>query len=409
MMKLQILTMSLIFTIIFSYLDASNQICPTPLPEQYQHVKAGQMLSAYVASWDIYGTRNYKIEDIHEIAHRLTHVIYAFMKPDDVTGACEPHDLWSDFGISDGRRPGTSGNFMKLLALKKQFPHLKILLSIGGGTYNKNFITIAKNPKKLKLFAQSCVNMLDFYDYKGQHFKHEGVFDGLDIDWEWDAGTLTPQLSDAFTTFIHELRRLLQIRKKTTQQNALLSVALQVSPGIYKNLNLVALTKDVNWFHVMAYDFFGPWNETVGFNAPICSDKAVYSIDGAMQRIMELGVSPAKMVLGLPLYGYIYENTDGYREKIDKNMTNKPISYRTIKNRYLDHPEFEKTWNHFGQVGSLYNERDRTFISYDGQESIIKKVEFAQNKKMQGVVLWRLSGDDDENTIVHTIADALIS
>ena len=392
-----------------SRIDASNTMCPTPLPEQYQNVDAGRMLVAYVANWDVYGARNYKIEDIYPIAHRLTHIIYAFMKPDDVTGTCQPHDLRADFGITKSGVLKTSGNFIKLLQLKKQFPHLKILLSVGGGTYNKNFIAIAKNPKKLKLFAQSCVDMLDFYDYKGHHFKHKGVFDGLDIDWEWDAGTLTPQLSEAFTEFVYELRRLLQIRKKATKQNALLSVALQVMPSIYTNLNLTALAKAVNWFHVMAYDFFGPWNEIVGFNAPICSDKAIYSVDGAMQNIMEQGLSPAKMVLGLPLYGYIYENSGGHRKKIDKNNSNKAISYRTIKNNYINDPDFEKVWDDFGQVTSLYNPNDRIFISYDGHESMARKVEFAKDKKMQGVVLWRLSGDDDEHTIVHAIADALVS
>ena len=409
MMKLQKILVLTISIMSFSHIGASNKMCPTPLPEQYQNVDAGQMLSAYVAGWDMYGARNYTIEDIHSIAHRLTHVIYAFMKPDDVTGTCQPHDLRADFGVTDGGTIMNDGYFIKLLELKKQFPHLKILLSIGGGTYNKNFLAIAKNPKKLKLFAQSCVNMLDFYDYKGQHFKHKGVFDGLDIDWEWDAGTLTPQLSQAFTAFIHELRRLLQIRKKLTKQNALLSVALQVSPGIYKNLDLVAIAQDINWFHVMAYDFFGPWNDTVGFNAPICNEKAIYSIDGAIQKIMELGVSPVKMVLGLPLYGYMYENSDGLRQKIDKNNNNKAVSYYTIKNNYLNHPEFERIWDDFGQVASLYNEKNRTFISYDGRESMTKKVEFAKDKKMQGVVLWRLSGDDDEHSIVNAIADALIA
>ena len=157
----------------------------------------------------------------------------------------------------------------------------------------------------------------------------------------------------------------------------------------------------------MAYDFFGPHNEQIGFNAPICGAWSVYSIDGAVQRIMEQGVSPAKMVLCVPLYGYVYENTDGYNAKIDKNNKSKAISYRMIKQKYIDHPEFQKKWDDFSHVPSLYNAKKRTFISYDEQESIAKKVEFAKDKKMRGVVVWRLSGDDDENTMMHTIADNL--
>lgn len=413
---------TIVLTISALSIDAravSNKICPTPLPQQYQHLDAGEMLSAYVANWDVYGPNKYNIENIEPIAHRLTHIIYAFMKPDEMTGVCRPHDNWADIGAVDDYQTKVGGNFAKLLELKKKHPHLKILLSIGGGTYNKNFIKIAQNQKMLMQFAKSCVEMLDFYHHDFQHFqdkswqkthfKYHGLFDGLDIDWEWDAGALTPALSESFSKFIHELRRLLQIRKKATKQESLLAIALQATPSIYKTLNLTALAQDVDWFHLMAYDFFGPGNETIGFNAPICSTWSVYSIDGALQRIMEQGLSPEKMVLGLPLYGYMYENTDGYNAKIDKKSKSKHVSYNNIQKNYLDHPEFEKQWDEFGLVPSLYNSKKRVFISYDGHESMAHKVEFAKDKKMRGVVLWRLSGDDDKNTMVHAIADALSS
>jgi|GEM_PF-745414 len=420
-MKLRQIIVTIFLMLNVASVDAdqvSSKICPTPLPSQYQHLNAGDMLSAYVANWDVYGPNKYQIENIEPIAHRLTHIIYAFMKPDDILGVCRPHDLWADIGAVNDFQSKIGGNFAKLLELKKKHPHLKILLSVGGGTYNKNFIKIAQNQKKLIKFAQSCVDMLDFYDHDFKHYKdksdqkthftYEGLFDGIDIDWEWDAGVLTPELSESFSTFIHELKRLLQIRKKRTKQESLLAIALQVTPSIYKTLNLSGLAKDVDWFNVMAYDFFGPNNETIGFNAPICSTWSVYSVDGALQRIMEQGLSPEKMVLGLPLYGYMYENTDGYNAKIAKNSNNKPVSYQHIKKNYLDHPEFEKQWDQFGLVSSLYNAKKRVFISYDCHQSMTHKVEFAKDKKMRGVVLWRLSGDDDRNSMVHAIADALV-
>lgn len=418
-MKLQIFIAAFISMIFMQSVYASDQICPTPLPKQYKNLQPGNMVSAYVANWDMYGAASHKIEDIDAIAHRLTHIVYAFMKPDAITGTCQPHDLWADIGAVDDYQSKVGGNFAKLLQLKQKHPHLKILLSIGGGTYNKKFVTLAKDSVILKKFAKSCVDMLDFYDHTFKHFKdkivmtthfeYEGLFDGLDIDWEWDAGSLTPALSESFTMFIHELRRLLDIRKKTTDQNSLLSVALQVTPSIYKNLNLKAVSKDVDWFHVMAYDFFGPHNEKIGFNAPICGLWSVYSIDGAVKRIMEQGVSPAKMVLCVPLYGYVYENTDGYDAKIDKKNKSKAVSYKIIQEKYMNHPDFKKKWDDIAHVPSLYNEKQRTFVSYDEHESITKKVEFAKDKKMKGVVVWRLSGDDNQNTIIQAISHAVAS
>ena len=157
----------------------------------------------------------------------------------------------------------------------------------------------------------------------------------------------------------------------------------------------------------MAYDFFGPSNANIGFNAPICGSWSVYSIDGALQRIMEQGVSPEKIVLGLPLYGYVYENTDGLHAPINKQDKVKAVSYHVIKHKYLDDPSYKKTWNKTEAIPSLYSKKDRTFVSYDGKESLIKKVEFAKSKKMQGVVLWRLSGDDAEHSMVNAITTAM--
>jgi len=78
-----------------------------------------------------------------------------------------------------------------------------------------------------------------------------------------------------------------------------------------------------------------------------------------------------------------------------------------IKTKFLENPSYAKKWNEYEKVPSLYSESDRTFISYDGQDSLLRKIEFAKNKRLQGVVLWRLSGDDAQHSMVHTIAEAV--
>lgn len=395
---------------------ASDQLCPSPLPKKYQHAQAGNIVSAYFGSWDVYGTNHYQIDRIEAVADELTHLIYGFMKPDEVTGACKPHDVWADAGAYEGYQSKIGGNFAKLIDLKQKHPHLKVLLSVGGGKYNKKFVTMAKDKEKLMKFAQSCVDMLDFYDHpflmdgkykRINHLAYEGLFDGLDIDWEWNINDVTPELSQAFTQFIQELKRLLMLREQSVGKETLLTVALQVTPKIYKNLELEQIVKHIDWFHVMAYDFFGPSNTNIGFNAPVCGKAAVYSVDGALQRIMEQGVSPEKMVLGLPLYGYLYENTDGHNAPITKQDKSKAISYHLIKSKYLDNPSYKKTWNDFERIPSLYSHQDRTFITYDGQESLVEKVQVAKDKRMQGVVLWRLSGDDAQHSMVNVIIQAM--
>ena len=397
-------------------LSATEQQCPSPLPQEYQSIKAGNVVSAYFGNWDVYGANHYQIDRIAAVADKLTHLTYGFFKPDDVHGTCKPHDIWADVGAYEGYQSKVGGNFAKMLELKKQFPHLKILLSVGGGTYNKNFANIAKDSEKLMKFAQSCVDRLDFYDHPFlmddqfksiNHLTYEGLFDGLDLDWEFAPSSVTPEISQAYTQFIAELRRLLDLRKQNTGQESLLTVALQVTPKIYNNLNLSEVAKNISWFNVMAYDFYGSSSGQIGFNAPLCGKISKYSVDGALHNIMHVGVSPDKMVLGVPLYGYVYENTDGYNAYIDKKNKIKTITYHVIKSKYIDNPSYKKSWDSKAGVPSLHSQQDRIFISYDDQQSLVEKAQLAKNKRLQGIVLWRLSGDDAQHSILNALAQVV--
>jgi chitinase len=159
----------------------------------------------------------------------------------------------------------------------------------------------------------------------------------------------------------------------------------------------------------MAYDFFGPSSGQIGFNAPLCSSLQKYSVDGAVHRIIQAGVSPDKMVLGLPLYAYVYENTDGYNAYIDKKNKIKTVAYHVIASKYIDNASYKKSWDGASRVPSLHSKQDRTFISYDDQNSLVEKTKLAIRNKMQGVVLWRLSGDDAAHTMVNSVAHMIQS
>jgi len=404
-----------LFLIMCYQVYGSEQLCPSPLPEQYEHMQPGKVVSAYFGNWDVYGTHQYQVDRIQAVANKLTHVVYGFMKPDDVTGECYSHDAWADIGVYDGFQSKIGGSFGKLIALKQKFPHLKILLSIGGGKYNKNFVKIAQDQEKLMKFAQSCIDRLSFYEHvyekdgieQKNHLNYEDLFDGIDLDWEWNVSALTPELSQVYTQFVQELRRLLDIRAARLGKKMTLTVALQVTPKIYKNLDLGAITPHIDWFHVMAYDFYGPYSGLVGFNAPVCGKNIAYSVDGALQGLMQLGVGPDKMVLGLPLYGYVFEDSAGYNSTIKKVDQVKTMSYHLIKSKYFNDEQVKHGWNSYEKVPAAFNQKDRIFISYDSKTSLQEKVKLAKDKRLQGVVIWRLSGDDAQHSMVHAIAQAM--
>lgn len=398
-----------LFSLSIDALQASG-ICPTPVPAIYKNIQPGNIKVGFFGSWDVY-LHNYQVADMYPIANELTHIIYAFVKPDSATGTCRLHDEWGDIGANFEFQTELAGNFKKLQELKQKFPHIKILLSVGGGKYASEFSELAKKGL-LHTFAQSCADILDSYIYyydnpetgkKGSNMvSYSGLFDGIDIDWEWK-DEISETHAKKYAQFLATLRMLFNKKRK----GLLLTTDLQVNPNIYKNLPLIQIAQSIDWFHVMAYDFYSPRNDSVGLNAPICSSYPVFSIDGAFNRIMDLGVSPQKMVIALPLYGYKFDNCNGFFTKYKKiDASSKAFTYNSIQKQFLGSPHFKKQWNVLGKVPLLYNKKEKICISYDDKASLREKVAFAKMKRLKGIAVWTLSGDDENHNLVHEVFDS---
>jgi chitinase len=404
-MKFSLITISFfLFMLCVTHALLVGQPCPAPVPPEYAQVKPGNVVAAYFASWDKYGL--YRVRDIELIADTLTHVMYAFAKPNTETGTCDLHDPWADVGANFEHRKKVGGHFGELLQLKKKYPHLKILLSVGGGTYSKNLLEIAKQGLS-KQFVDSAVQLLDCYEYEYEHsehgsdglhtFEYPELFDGLDLDWEWSG---TSVMSDHVKLFAQMVQLFAQALKKRSK-NDLFTCALQAHPKIIESLSVSSIAKYVDWFHIMAYDFGGASAPGVSFNAPICNPWSSYSIDGTMSLLMKLGVSPAKLILGIPLYGQVYDQT---QEKIGSTFARTAktgaLTYAQIKELYLDNPDCTKKWHKKSHVPYAYCPHDEIFVSYDDERSVAVKVLYAKEKLLKGVVFWRLSGDDKDHSLV---------
>src|SRR5271155_14998 len=125
-------------------------------------------------------SQNYAVADIP--ADQLTHVIYAFANVSK-TGECVASSLHED-----------DENFADLRQLKEKHKHLKTLISVGGANQSLNFPPATANSGARQKLAQSCVQ-----------FMNANGFDGIDIDWEFPAGS---EKQD-FTELLRELRQQL--------------------------------------------------------------------------------------------------------------------------------------------------------------------------------------------------------
>ena len=145
----------------------------------------GKKLIGYFAEWGVYA-RNYHVKNIHTSgsAAKLTHILYAF--GNTTGGRCSIGDSYADYekaytaadsvdGVADTWDQPLRGNFNQLRKLKRMYPNLKVIYSIGGWTWSGGFTQAAQNPAA---FAESCHQMVE-------DPRWADVFDGIDIDWEY--------------------------------------------------------------------------------------------------------------------------------------------------------------------------------------------------------------------------------
>lgn len=385
-------------------------MCPSGAFPEHEHIQPGNVLAGYFLGWTI-DLNGYKPHKVDVIGDKLTHLMYAFFKPyEDGTGSLMKPELELD--INEETVSGkVGGNFAELIELKKDHPHLKIMLSIGGGSFNKVFMKLQKKGL-LKKYARACVKVLDRYEHTIESngrkvtFTYDGLFDGIDIDWELSSGTVSKSVARDYLVFIQELRRLLDIRAERIGRPAVLTIALQMTKSVYRNLSLKKMAKYVDWYNVMGYDVHTFGSGTVGYNAPICGPTPDYTIDGALNGIMKQGVLPNQLVLVVPFYGRQFDEADEVGDRFDRaSKATKTLPFYKIdaivnqKNKNIVINDDTKTLSSF-----LLDKKEDSILVYDDAQDIAFKARFAAENRCRGVGIWALSYDDHEHELVHALS-----
>jgi chitinase len=221
----------------------------------------------YFPSWGVV-TKSFSVMDVK--GDLITHLHYAFANISE-DGLCVVGDPKIDLGVGeDGRCEKFGGNFADLEKLKEKYPNLKVIISVGGWNWSKNFSKVAESEESREKFVKSCVETFIMGDF-GSCGKHPGIFDGIDIDWEFPVSggkyPGRPEDRKNYTLLLRDIRKILDEVEEKTGKHYTLSIAGGTSPDfIFKNTEMKEIGKIVDYVVVMTYDFHGSWSRT-GFNS----------------------------------------------------------------------------------------------------------------------------------------------
>ena len=372
---------------------------------------------------------------------RLTHLHYAFgnvrgnrcevgvqLAYDEATGA--GGDAGADYvhpyaaadsidGRADAPGQALRGHWNQLRKLKAKYPQLKVLISLGGWTLSRGFASAAQ-PENRQAFVASCIDAylhgnLPRIDGAGGPAAAAGVFDGIDIDWEFP-GTCALTCGSAqdranFTALLGEFRRQLD----AVRPGLLLSAAVGAGGRQIAATDPARYQRFLDYVNVMAYDYHAPAQPRTHFHAalypapgdPARGEAARFNVHDSVQALLARGVPRHKLVLGIASHGR------GWSGVADRDHGLFQAGHAAAGSLGPGTESFRVlqalAWPHYRNrsAGAHWIYRDGIFWSFDDPDSVAAKMGYVRAQQLGGGFLWELGGDDADGALLRAISDGV--
>jgi GH18 family chitinase len=213
---------------------ATPQPTATPAPARFRIV-------AYVTDGIVAGIIPYE---------KLTHINYSFLTPKD-DGTFNP--INNDWKLRD-------------IVENAHKHHVKVLISVGGWGWDKQFATVSADPQLRSVFVQNLKAFVDDFN-----------LDGVDMDWEYPSAGDEAQ---NFLVWIRELRAAMPDKEITTAVVAYGENGMGILPETFAVFDFV---------NIMTYD--GP------------DHGSLEQFEKGLAFWLARGLPKEKTVMGIPFYG----------------------------------------------------------------------------------------------------------
>ncbi|XP_076269527.1 chitinase-like protein Idgf4 isoform X2 [Rhynchophorus ferrugineus] len=368
-----------------------------------------------------------------------THLIYGYAGIKEENFKIQPLDEPLDINKQ---------NYRHITDLKRKFPGLRVLLSVGGG----NDVSGEGSEKNLKYrtLLESVETRLAFANSAQDLVKNYG-FDGLDLAWEFPENKpkkIRSKISGWFSNLKHKIvgesiidekaeehkeqfTALVREIKNLFRHNGLL-LTLSVLPNVNSTVYFDPrqLSPHIDFVTLQTFDFRTPERnpKELDYPAPLyeaLNRKFDENADFQVRYWLKEGTPTNKVLLGIPTYGRAWKlNEDSGLTGVPPLATDGPaepgqysneaglLSYPEICNKIATPKEVQA-----GYLGKLRKVNDPTkrygsyafrlpdkngengiWVGYDDPDTVGNKAAYAKAKGLGGISLVDISLDDFRGT-----------
>ncbi|MEV6395220.1 glycoside hydrolase family 18 protein [Streptomyces sp. NPDC051907] len=407
-----------------------------------RHGRPSYKRVGYFTQWGVYG-RDFQVKDMDTSgqASRLTHINYAFGNV-SADGRCftgnvpGESDAWADYvrpleaadsvdGVADTAEQPLAGNFNQLRELKAKHPGLKVLISLGGWSWSTHFSDAARTPASRKAFVSSCIDLYIKGDLpadgaRGGAGAAAGLFDGIDLDWEWpgsagDTDTVfRPEDKQNFTALVREFRTQLDAYAKSLEKapekrkHYELTAFVPTAPEkIDAGFEVRKIMRDLDFVNLQGYDFHVSGEKTTAQHSALFA-KGDFSVDQTVRDWLRRGTPARKLVMGMPFYGQGWTGVTGGGDGL--NQPAAAPAPATWTAGYEDYEQLKK----LADSGTYKVHRDRrnghawlfdgtTLWTYDDPQVLSVKTGYIRLRGLGGAMFWSLDGDTADGELMRAV------
>lgn len=421
----------------------SGELETTQVKQQNEDLE--RKIVGYFPEW-AYKSKEHNYFNVTDLQwDSLTHIQYSFAMVDPQTNKISFGDefaaLEENFEGMDLTYNGEKieldeslpykGHFNLLQQMKKKYPDVQLLMSVGGWAGSKGFYTMMDTDEGIDTFVKSCVDFVRQYG-----------FDGIDIDFEFPSSTSQSGNPDDFevseprrktinTRYNIMMKKLNQALDKAADEDNteyLLTAAVSASSWVLGGVESNEYAKELDFLSIMSYDYHGGWNEFVENQANIYPDPADRETMNMIMPVLGMDWSykyyrgvlpPEKILMGVPYYTRGWENVQGgngtglhgssktpatgkYNIWGDLDANGKQIPAGAnplwhVLNLMEQDPNLKVHWDEVGKVPYIWQNNEKVFLTFENEQSIDERLKYIEEKNLGGALIWVMDGDYGPN------------